>query len=142
MSQAQRTKRVGALSRVSGVTDPYPHVLTLEAIEDLTAQGKGRPPTYRELAAARRMTVGGIQYSLDVLAQAKLLSYQKGVPRSLEVLDSVTEEWVPAGRLLLHREQTRTTKSIGEAIEALVDETLDRVDLDGSEVEIIIRHKP
>jgi SOS-response transcriptional repressor LexA len=63
----------------------------MEAIESLTA-ATGQPPTYRELATKRNLSIGGIQTHLDLLAGIGMVSFTNK-PRSLKVTDSTDQPW-------------------------------------------------
>jgi len=61
--------------------------LVLQAVIDLTAQGNGRPPTYDEIAALVGVSKANVAHHLSVLAREGKISWRKGEPRSLRVID-------------------------------------------------------
>ncbi len=145
--QERRSQRLEKLSVVCGDEGAWNSLMTLEAIEALTAVD-GRPPTYREVSQTRKITVPGVQHQVGILTKAGLLSNDKS-SRSFRVLDRMppfTEgPWHDVLRATIPRENTRRrpgTIHVNEAIMRIVSDSLDEVDLIGSEVEIFIRHRP
>ena len=140
-SQQIRNSRRQALLHHAGELGAWEAMLTLEAIEALTA-ADGRPPTYREVAASRQLTVGGIQQHTAVLVKAGLLTADK-TTRSFRVVDTGThavEDWHDVLRVTLSPEDT--SGDVAAVILYQVEEAIERLDLRGSQIEIVIRHKP
>lgn len=142
--QERRKQRLQVLNKHAGNDGAWAALLTLEAIEGLMADG-GFIPTYREVADVRKLTIGGVQGHTTILAAAGLLSYQPGRPRTFKVLDTGTEkeEWVE----VLHARIPRSITSKSEDVLALeifplIQAVEQAVDLAGSDIEIIIRHRP
>lgn len=86
-----RHERIRAIEKKVNTKDGLLYVLTLEAIESLTAS-MGVPPTYRELATFRNLSVPSIQGHLDTLAGIGLVSFTNK-PRSLRITDSSNKPW-------------------------------------------------
>ena len=138
---ATRKERMEKLTRHMGSDGAHAAILTLEAIEALILVD-GRPPSYREVAELRQLTVPGIQHQAAFLVKAGLLEMSKSA-RSFRVLDTAEKGgWHEAGKTTLSRSETTHSSDISDAVEAFVVETMDRVDMFGSDIEIIIRHRP
>lgn len=126
------------------VNDPHPFILTLEAIEALGLT-ENRPPTYREVAKCRGLTVGAIQHHTKVLDKAGLLVAGKGrSPRRLQVVKPSCADWLPAAQVRLNREGTKNW-SQDDIVKTLFERLafqLNQVDLVGSDIEVKAVHKP
>ena len=136
-----RSKRLLTLERHASSGGSHSAVLTLEAIEALTTDNR-RPPTLRELCRVRGLTMGAIQDHVVLLTKSGLLLPKgKGEARSLRVA-VLESDWVEAGRKVIPRERSKEIEDIQGAVSLLVFDVLNRIDLLGSEIEIVIRHKP
>jgi hypothetical protein len=134
-----RRQRLVLLDKYVSPEGAHAAVLTLETIEALHAID-GRPPSYREVADVRKLTVPGIQWQVRYLVNAGLLSSNKS-SRSFKVLGVGTEgEWVDVLRKTFHREETK--KNPQAAVLSQAEDALYALDLEGSEIEVVIRHKP
>ncbi len=119
-------------------------LLTLEAIEALTL-AEGLSPTLRDVARVRELTMAGVQHHVRILERSGLLEKRvKGHARAFRVAVTARadEEWIEVTKLTLSREQTRTDTAIYAAFSRAAEDALSRVDMEGSQVEFIIRHRP
>ncbi len=139
---ADRAARLRALEPYAKDRGSHAALLTLEAIEALS--GLGHSPSLREVARIRELTLPGLQHHIKVLEFARLLAKRpKGSARAFKVLDDKKEPaWVEACTRTFNRGETRTHMDIRNAVMAAVEDTLFRVDLEGSQIELVIRHRP
>lgn len=141
MSRASRIRAVEPF--VTRDRGAHSAVLTLEAIEALT--GVGQNPTLREVARVRELTLPGVQHHVAILEKAKLLApRKKGNARAFRVLDTTPEEndWLSVIQVTLDRSQTRSNQAILDAFAEAVNSAFYKVDLQGSQIELRIRHRP
>lgn len=141
---ADRAARLRALEPHTKDRGAHAALLTLEAIEALTL-AEGFSPTIRDVARVRELTLPGVQHHIKVLEFSGLLQKRvKGNARAFKVLDpsKKEEKWAEACTRRFTRGETRTHMDIRNAVMAAVEDTLFRVDLEGSQIELVIRHRP
>jgi DNA-binding MarR family transcriptional regulator len=117
-------------------------MLTLEAIEAMC--GPGDNPSLREVARVRELTLAGLQHHIRLLERAGLLQKRvKGNARAFKVLDTAraNEDWIAVTKVTLNRGQTRTADAIREALSVAIEDAFDKVDLQGSQIELTLRHR-
>ena len=105
----------------------------------------GHSPSIRELARARELTPPGIQHHINILELAGLLDKRpKHNARAFKITNTTkaNEDWIVVTKLTLNREQTRTSQAIRDAFAAAIEDAFDKVDLQGSQIELRIRHRP
>ena len=141
---ANRASRLRALEPHAKDKGAHAALLTLEAIEALTA-AEGFSPTLRDVARVRELTLPGLQHHIGILERAGLLQKRiKGNSRAFKVLDPLksNDEWIEVVTLTLTRAQTRSLLSIREAFSQAVENAMFQVDLEGSQIELRLRHRP